>query len=256
MEPTGGQDDDHGSSGRTGSRRRPSPAVYRRRRLAVTILALLVVVAVAVGAVAIAGVLGRGADANADGSPTPGTTAAPVTEDPAAPATPTPRASATPSPSPTATRPPSPTATPSPSPSASPSARPSASSKACDPDDVVVGAETDRQSYGPDDIVMLALVVRNDGDTACAANVGTSQMEFLVTSGDERVFSSIDCQQASQDLELTIEPGAEQRAEFEWSRNRSMPGCTPVTEEPGAGSYTVTTKLGVRSSSPVDFTLE
>jgi hypothetical protein len=251
MEPTGGHDDDHGSSGRTGSRRRPSPAVYRRRRLAVTILALLVVAALTVGAVAVAGVLGRGADANADGSPTPGTTAAPVTEEPAAatvPATPTPRASATPSPSPTATR--------SPSPTASASARPSASSKACDPDDVVVRAETDRQSYGPDDIVMLALVVRNDGDTACAANVGTSQMEFLVTSGDERVFSSIDCQQASQDLELTIEPGAEQRAEFEWSRNRSMPGCTAVTEEPGAGRYTVTTKLGVRSSSPVDFTLE
>ncbi len=252
MEPTGGHD--HGSSGRTGSRRRASPAVYRRRRLAVTLLALLVVVALAVGAVAIAGVLGRGADANAGGSPMPEATATPEPVSPAetTPPTPAPSASATPSPSPTATRSPSPT----PSPSASASAKPSASSKACDPDDVVVEAETDRQSYAPDDIVMLALVVRNTGDTPCAANVGTSQMEFLVTSGDERVFSSIDCQQASQDLELTIEPGADQRAEFEWSRNRSMPGCTAVKEEPGAGEYTVITKLGVRSSSPVDFTLE
>lgn len=120
----------------------------------------------------------------------------------------------------------------------------------------MVEAGTDRPSYGPDDTVLLSLVVRNEGDTACTANVGTSQMEFLVTRGDERVFSSIDCQQASQDLERTIEPGADQRAEFEWSRNRSMPGCTPVEEEPGAGQYTVTTKLGLRSSSPVDFTLQ
>jgi hypothetical protein len=121
---------------------------------------------------------------------------------------------------------------------------------------VVVEAETDRQEYGPDDTVILSLVVRNTGDTACTANVGTSQMEFLVTSGDERVFSSIDCQESSQDLERSIEPGADQRAEFEWSRTRSMPGCTPVQEEPGAGQYTVTTKLGVRSSDPVGFTLQ
>ncbi|MHA7209337.1 hypothetical protein [Arthrobacter sp. MDT1-65] len=249
MEPTGGHDDDHGRGGRTGGRRRPSPAVYRRRRLAVTILALLVAGALIVGAMALAGAFARGSDASAGGSPTQDPTGAPATPAPASegPAGATGPATAAPTASPGPTAPPSPSA----------SAQPSASSEnACDPDDVVVEAGTDRSDYGPDDTVLLSLVVRNEGDTACTANVGTSQMEFLVTSGDERVFSSIDCQQASQDLERTIEPGADQRAEFEWSRNRSMPGCTPVEEEPGAGQYTVTTKLGLRSSSPVDFTLQ
>jgi hypothetical protein len=119
----------------------------------------------------------------------------------------------------------------------------------------VVSAETDRQSYGPGEDPVLSLVVRNEGPEACTVNVGTSQMEFVLTSGDERVFSSTDCQHDSQDLERTIEPGGEERATFEWSRNRTVPGCTPV-EDPGPGTYALTTRLGARSSSPVAFTLQ
>ncbi|MHA7190313.1 hypothetical protein ACX80N_08495 [Arthrobacter sp. MDT2-16] len=246
-----GHGGDHGRGGRTGSSRRPSPAIYRRRRLVVILLALLVVAALAVGGAALAGALGRGQDTAAGDPPAPvGTPSA----DPTPSAGPT--ASATTAPAgltatPTPGRTPTPGATPSPSASATSSS----AADACDPGTVVVEAETDRQEYGPDDTVVLTLVVRNTGDTACSVNVGTSQMEFLVTSGDERVFSSIDCQQASQDLEHTIEAGADERARFEWSRNRSMPGCTPADETPGAGGYTLTTKLGVRDSSPVEFTL-
>jgi hypothetical protein len=222
MASSGEHGGNHARGGRAGSRRRASPAVYRRRRLAVILLALLVIAALAVGGAALAGALARGQDGAAGDPPTPVGTAS-AAEDPP--------------------------------PSASASATSSSAANACDPGAVVVEAETDRQEYGPEDTVVLTLVVRNAGDTACSVNVGTSQMEFLVTSGDERVFSSIDCQQASQDLERTIEPGADQRARFEWSRKRSMPGCSPADEEPGAGEYTLTTKLGVRDSGPVEFTL-
>jgi hypothetical protein len=119
----------------------------------------------------------------------------------------------------------------------------------------VVSAETDRQNYGPGEDPVLSLVVRNEGPEACTVNVGTSQMEFVLTSDEERVFSSTDCQHDSQDLERTIEPGGEERATFEWSRKRTVPGCT-VEEDPGAGTYALTTRLGARSSSPVSFTLQ
>ncbi len=131
-----------------------------------------------------------------------------------------------------------------------------ASSDGCDPTKVVVTAEADKKTYGPGDVPVLSLVVRNEGTAACTVNVRTSQMEFVLTSAVDRVFSSIDCQQASQDLERIIEPGGEERATFEWPRNRTLPGCTVVEEKPATGSYALITRLGARSSSPVWFTLQ
>jgi hypothetical protein len=210
------------------------------------ILALLVVAGLAIGGVVLAVALGRGADATAGATPAPGATVeteAPAAGDSATPPSPAP-SSTPPSSTPVPTRA---TATAEPSPT---------SSDGCDASKVVVEAETDQESYGADENPVLTLVVRNEGTTPCDVNVGTSQMQFEVTSGDERVFSSTDCQQASQDLERAIAPGGEERATFEWSRNRTVPGCTTVDEEPDSGNYTVTTRLGARSSAPVEFTLE
>jgi len=121
---------------------------------------------------------------------------------------------------------------------------------------VTVEAGTGKDSYAAEEQPVLYLLVRNEGEAACALNVGTSQMEFVVTSADGRVFSSVDCQDASQDLERVIEPNGEERAPFDWSRKRSMPGCTAVNDELAAGTYMLTTRLGVINSAPVDFILE
>lgn len=120
----------------------------------------------------------------------------------------------------------------------------------------MVAAETDKDRYASGEQPVLSLVVRNEGASPCTVNVGTSQMEFVLTRDDERVFSSSDCQQASQDLERVIEPGGEDRAMFEWNRKPTVPGCTVVDGGPDAGSYTLTTRLGARSSEPVEFTLD
>ncbi len=118
-----------------------------------------------------------------------------------------------------------------------------------------MAAGTDKEAYAADEDPVLSLEVRNEGEEPCTVNVGTSQMEFVLTSNGERVFSSTDCQQESQDLERTVEPGAVERATFEWSRNRTVPGCTVVEGSPAAGEYSLTTRLGARSSTPVGFTL-
>lgn len=219
------------------------------------ILALLVVAMLTVGGVTLAGLLDRGTDAAAGGPATPSASAPPAPEDPAAePGT------ATSSPSPSSPVPSgTPTASTAPSPAettARASSAPSSAPEGCDPEAVVIVGETDRQAYAPGEEPVLSLVVRNEGATACTVNVGTSQMEFVLTSSDERIFSSTDCQQASQDLERTIEPGGEERARFTWSRDRSVPGCTTVEKEPEPGTYSLTTRLGARSSSPVEFTLQ
>ncbi len=240
--------DGHGTGRRTGGRQGASPAVYRRRRLTVLVLALLVVAALAVGAVVLTGLFARDPDPAAGASPAP--VASPTTTTATEP-------DAVPSPTAATSAPgASPSSSPAPTPATTPTSQPSASGDACATAAVVIRAETDKESYGPDELPVLDLVVRNEGEIPCVVNVGTSQMEFVLTLDDERVFSSTDCQDGSQDLERTLAPDGAERASFEWARNRTVPGCTAVDGDLAGGTYTLVTRLGGRSSSPVTFTLE
>jgi hypothetical protein len=217
--------------------------------LTVLVLALLVVAALAVGAVVLTGLFDRDPDPAAGASPDP--VASPTTTATGPDAVPSPTAATS---APGAT----PSSSPAPTPATTPTSQPSASAAgdACATAAVVIRAETDKESYGPDELPVLDLVVRNEGEIPCVVNVGTSQMEFVLTLDDERVFSSTDCQDGSQDLERTLAPDGEERASFEWARNRTVPGCTAVDGDPAGGTYTLVTRLGGRSSSPVTFTLE
>jgi hypothetical protein len=202
--------------------------VYRRRRLFVG-GALLLIIAL-VSSFAVAGAFsGRSQQAS---STAPGATAS---ADPAAPASPSPSSSAR-------------TATPTPTPSASPG---------CNQNLVTVSGSTDKAAYGPGENPMLTLKVTNGGTMPCEINIGTSQMEFLVTSGPDRIFSSRDCQAISEDLLKVIAPGASETANFPWPRNRSVEGCQPVESKPGGGGayYIFTAKLGSRASPKAVFQL-
>lgn len=212
---------------RTAAKRPVSAAVYRRRRLFVG-LALLLVLAVTFGALAAGGVF-RGSTEQAsstDGTtPEPGETAA--AGDPAS----------DPAPESTPTAPATPT---------------------CDQNLVTVAAATDKTIYVDGENPMLTLQVTNGGTVACEVNMGTSQMEFLVTSGTDRIFSSKDCQAKSEDLVKIIQPGQSESANFPWQRNRSVEGCQPVAAVPGAGGayYVYVAKLGTRTSQKAVFQLQ
>ncbi|GAB3542886.1 hypothetical protein GCM10027403_36240 [Arthrobacter tecti] len=126
----------------------------------------------------------------------------------------------------------------------------------CNPASIEVTATTDAQTYAADQLPVLTLTVSNTGEVACPVNVGTSQMEFLITSGEDRIFSSRDCQEGAEDLEVTIEPGSSETARFTWERIRSTPECTPVEAVPGPGQYVFQARLGERTSEEAVFALE
>lgn len=205
--------------------------MYRRRRL-VAGGALLLVIALVVSGFALAGAF-KGGSQQASSTKT-------ASPDPAA----SPSAAATPSASASAT----PSVTPSPSAPATPT---------CNQNLVTVSAATDKPVYGPGENPLLTLKVTNGGTVPCEVNIGTSQMEFLVTSGSDRIFSSKDCQASSEDLVKVIAPGASETANFPWSRNRSADGCKAVTAAPGGGGayYIFTAKLGSRASPKAVFQL-
>jgi len=206
--------------------------VYRRRRL-VAGGALLLVIALVVSGFALAGAFKGGSQQASSTQPSP---TDPASANPAASATPSTSTSATAS------------ATASPTASATPT---------CNQNLVTVTASTDKPAYGPGENPMLTLKVTNGGKVPCEVNIGTSQMEFLVTSGSDRIFSSKDCQASSEDLVKVIAPGASETANFPWNRNRSADGCKEVAAAPGGGGayYIFTAKLGSRASPKAVFQL-
>ena len=206
--------------------------MYRRRRLVVG-GALLLVIALVVSGFALAGAFKGGSQQASSTQPSP---TDPASANPAASATPSAAAPATAS------------ATPSPTASATPT---------CNQNLVTVTASTDKPAYGPGENPMLTLKVTNGGKVPCEVNIGTSQMEFLVTSGSDRIFSSKDCQASSEDLVKVIAPGASETANFPWNRNRSVDGCKEVAAAPGGGGayYIFTAKLGSRASPKAVFQL-
>ncbi len=140
-----------------------------------------------------------------------------------------------------------------------PSATPTPTAPAtpvCDQNLVTVTAAVDAQVYAPGQNPVLELKVTNGGTAPCEVNIGTSQMEFLVMSGNDRIFSSKDCQEGNDDLTKTIVPGASETANFPWQRNRTAPGCTAVPVIPKPGYYVYQATLGQRTSNKVAFELQ
>lgn len=214
-----------GSRAGSGAPRKPSPAVYRRRRLFVGV-ALLMVVGLAFGGFAVAGAFNgteQMSSTDARGSGPGPSESAPAPSD---------------------------------SPSAAPSAAPTPT-PTCNQNLVTVSASTDKPAYGPDEKPLLSLKVTNGGTMPCDVNIGTSQMEFLVTSGPDRIFSSKDCQAKSEDLVKTLAPGASETANFQWAQTRSLEGCQVIATKPGGGGayYVFTAKLGSKASPKAVFQL-
>lgn len=194
--------------------------------MVLSLLALLVISALVWGGAAVAGALagGRGADA-----PEPFQTAP----------TPVPSASEEPDEG-----------------SQKETGGPGAEEGTCPPAAVKVEATTDAAAYPAGANPLLTLAVTNTGAEPCKINVGTTQMEFVVTSGSDRIFSSADCQDGAEDLLKEFEPGATEKANFTWERLRSAPGCAPVASNPNPGWYVFTARLGETTSEKAVFQLD
>jgi hypothetical protein len=130
----------------------------------------------------------------------------------------------------------------------------------CDPADVAVEAKTDAATYAAGVNPMLSLSVTNTGTEACVMNVGTDVQEYRITSGEELIWSSKDCQEAPVALQQELAPGVPvDSTPFGWDRTRSdAAACdaerTQVTGE-GASYHLSVLIDGVESESTKQFVL-
>ena len=130
---------------------------------------------------------------------------------------------------------------------------------ACDASVVEVKAVTDKLSYAPGENPLISLTVTNTGAVPCTINAGTTQQEYLITSGNELYWSSKDCQSGAVDAPVVLEPNIPQSTNpITWDRTRSSP-TTCESERPavpaGGASYHLNINLGELKSNDVQFIL-
>lgn len=219
------------------SRTKPSKAVYRRRRLFLLLVVAVLLGGLLWGGFALAGALTGDKDASAS---EPFLTA-PDSSPPASPGGTAPGDNA-------------PESSDAPNPEAS--GKPEEPDTKCPTASVKVAASTDAPAYAAGSNPLLTLSVTNTGTEPCEINVGTNQMEFIVTSGSDRIFSSADCQDGGADLMKEFAAGATEKANFTWERLRSAPGCGAVASNPNPGWYVFTARLGEVTSEKAVFQLD
>ncbi|MDX6199035.1 MAG: hypothetical protein QOJ79_2186 [Actinomycetota bacterium] len=146
-------------------------------------------------------------------------------------------------------------AKPSPSPSASPSAQQSpvttgspapptpAPLQTCRDTVLQVTAESDAESYPSGGAPKFTLTVRNIGSVACRRALGPDAVELRVLSGEDRIWSSDDCNTAKGQGVMTLKPGEAQALSVRWPGKRTKPGCD-VGDVAQPGTYRVSARVG------------
>jgi hypothetical protein len=149
-----------------------------------------------------------------------------------------------------------PSATPSTTvdPTAAPTATPTGPLP-CTDEALEVTATADAASYPAGGTARLELTVTNTGTVPCLRAVGQGAVELIVSSGDDRVWSSDDCAPGGEQGETLLEPGATQTARASWQTVRSAPECPPDQPRAAPGTYRVTARVGELRVPGATFTL-
>lgn len=133
---------------------------------------------------------------------------------------------------------------PSPVPSPVPSVAPSPAAPRPCPDGVLqVTAVADATSYASGAAPRFTLTVRNTGTAACTRALGPDAVELRVFSGEDRIWSSDDCNGAKGQGVLTLPAGTARATTVQWSGKRTKPGCV-VGAVAQPGTYRVTARVG------------
>jgi hypothetical protein len=153
-------------------------------------------------------------------------------------------ASATPAPSPrvsaAAVAPVQPSAAASPVPSPTPSPAPL---RTCPDSSLQVTTEADATSYPKGSAPRFTLTIRNTSGVACRRALGPGAVELRVFSGEDRIWSSDDCNTSKEQGVLTLPAGQAKATTVQWSGKRTRPGCS-LGEVAQPGTYRVSARVG------------
>ncbi|MDR1768798.1 MAG: hypothetical protein LBR32_10305 [Propionibacteriaceae bacterium] len=132
------------------------------------------------------------------------------------------------------------------SPVASPTAS-SAGPAACNPANIdlsVVGFQrvktTDKQVF--------QVTATNSGPHICVLEIKPAWLVLTVTSGNDRIWSTQDCDKNVESASATLLPGASWEGSVDWTMRRSSTGCKLAKSLLKAGTYSVAVKWQTSSA--------
>ncbi|GEN80981.1 hypothetical protein [Actinotalea fermentans] len=132
-------------------------------------------------------------------------------------------------------------------------------SRACAAGDLQLALTSDATSYAPGATPTFAVTLTNAADSSCTVDAGNASVEVVVTSGSDRIWSSLDCAvEGAEGAErmLLLATGAQEAASVPWARVRSDATCSSGLPEPRAGTYHAKATLVGAESNDLVFTLE
>ena len=123
---------------------------------------------------------------------------------------------------------------------------------ACDPTKVTVEAVTDATSYDAGVNPALSFTLKSIMTDPCLLAVGTDVQEYKITSGDELIWTSKDCQTDNVAATVVLQPGVPKSgSSLTWDRTRSSKDTCDSAREPviaEGASYHLTVVVGELTS--------
>jgi hypothetical protein len=131
---------------------------------------------------------------------------------------------------------------------------------ACELARVSIMPVTDATEYLAGINPSLSFTLKSTMTVPCVLPVGTDIQEYRITSGDELIWSSKDCQTSPAPAEVVLMPGVPlSPAAITWDRTRSSTDTCETTREPvvaGGASYHLNVAIGeVESTDSKQFLL-
>ena len=134
---------------------------------------------------------------------------------------------------------------------------PASGTRTCTATDLTLVVGSDASSYGAAAQPSLTVRITNTGANSCAIDAGAGQLELLITSGSDRIWSSLDCvaDDAPERLLLLAAGDADGETTVAWPRVRSNADCDSDLPAPRPGWYRAVAKLAGAESEPLQFEL-
>lgn len=137
----------------------------------------------------------------------------------------------------------------------SPATTNGAGAAACDPSKVTVTATLDSNSYAPGVNPALTFALKNTSTADCTFSAGSDVQEFHITSGDELIWNSKDCQTAAVAATVLLKPFVPfAGSSLSWDRTRSSKDTCNVARDQviaaGASYHLQVIVNGVKSDDP------
>lgn len=130
----------------------------------------------------------------------------------------------------------------------------------CKKSNIDVTAVASKQDYAAGENPEIWMTISNTGKSPCVIDLGTKELSYEITSGQESYWKSTDCQQEADSREVILEPSNPLSVEkIAWDRTRSAPETCAAERPPvpaGGATYNVyATANGVKSATPWSFLL-